>query len=273
MAGALRLRVFAGPNGSGKTTIINDVRKARVNGRGIDFGLYINADDIARALPKGVDLRPFDVPLNEARFKAFAAHSGLLGNGLSRFRLRKSLVWYPDRVRSRRRAPLDRIAQLLAQYLYHELLKAKRKFTLETVFSHPGKLSLMKQAKEDGYKVYLYFVSTADPAINVERVKEVRVKEGGHDVPKDKIIRRYHRTMANLNAAMNLAYHAFLWDNSNFGSSSLFCEMKRTDGGVKWDIDADQVPVWFVEHFLRHHPDDPTLSRVHQAVLKRLSKD
>jgi predicted ABC-type ATPase len=35
-----RLRVFAGPNGSGKTTIINSLRSE------IGFGIYVNADDI-----------------------------------------------------------------------------------------------------------------------------------------------------------------------------------------------------------------------------------
>ena len=35
-----RLRVFAGPNGSGKTTIINSLRSE------IGFGVYVNADDI-----------------------------------------------------------------------------------------------------------------------------------------------------------------------------------------------------------------------------------
>lgn len=48
MAQTLRLRVFAGPNGSGKTTIIDAVRKARVNGRPVDFGVYVNADERPR---------------------------------------------------------------------------------------------------------------------------------------------------------------------------------------------------------------------------------
>ncbi len=43
----MRLSVFAGPNGSGKTTIIDAVRKARVHGKAVDFGVYINADEIA----------------------------------------------------------------------------------------------------------------------------------------------------------------------------------------------------------------------------------
>ena len=37
------LTVIAGPNGSGKSTLINHLIK-----KGVDFGRYINADDIAR---------------------------------------------------------------------------------------------------------------------------------------------------------------------------------------------------------------------------------
>ena len=42
-----RFRIFAGPNGSGKTTIINQIRQTTVHGHAIDFGVYINADEIA----------------------------------------------------------------------------------------------------------------------------------------------------------------------------------------------------------------------------------
>ncbi|MDQ3108696.1 MAG: hypothetical protein M3R17_02285 [Bacteroidota bacterium] len=50
----------------------------------------------------------------------------------------------------------------------------------------------MKQAKAEGYKVYLYFVSTENPEINKERV-QLRVRNNGHDVPPDKIVSRYYR--------------------------------------------------------------------------------
>lgn len=39
-----RMRVFAGPNGSGKTTIIKSLQEI------IPFGVYINADDIEQQL-------------------------------------------------------------------------------------------------------------------------------------------------------------------------------------------------------------------------------
>ena len=43
---AKRMRVFAGPNGSGKTTIIKGLQSE------IPFGVYINADDIEQLLFK-----------------------------------------------------------------------------------------------------------------------------------------------------------------------------------------------------------------------------
>ena len=269
MARSLRLRVFAGPNGSGKTTIIDAVRKARVNGRTIDFGLYINADDLASGLGKGVDVSPIGPGLTLRSFLAFAERSGLLDDGLSLDELERGLIWQEDRVRARK-AARDRVAQLLAHFFYAHLLHHRQKFSFETVFSHPGKLDLMRQAKAAGYKVYLYFISTEDPDINVQRVKQIRVKQGGHDVPKDKIISRYHRTMANYKEAMELAYHAYVWDNSGQGAT-LFCELKRFDDNERWMIDTENVPFWFVEHYLRHYPSHPILSRECLAVMQRLS--
>jgi len=40
-----RLRIFAGPNGSGKSTIVNIVKE-----QAVDFGVYVNADDIKTEL-------------------------------------------------------------------------------------------------------------------------------------------------------------------------------------------------------------------------------
>lgn len=262
--------MFAGPNGSGKTTIIDAVRKARVNGRSIDFGLYINADELARSLGEGVDVTSFGPELTFPSFLAFAERSGLLVDGLSRADLERRLIWKEGTVRAGKGIARDRAAQLLAQFFYAQLIDHRQKFSFETVFSHPGKLDLMRQAKAAGYKVYLYFISTEDPEINVQRVKQIRVKQGGHDVPKDKIISRYHRTMANFKEAMELAYHAYVWDNSGQGAT-LFCELKRFEDNERWMIDTEHVPFWFVEHFLRHYPKHPVLSRECAAVMERLS--
>lgn len=73
--------------------------------------------------------------------------------------------------------------------------------------------------------------------------------------------------MAHLNEAMTIAHHAYVWDNSKQGAGTLFCEMKRPESGIVWNIQAEQVPVWFMEHFLSDHPKDPYLSNVYADAM------
>lgn len=133
----------------------------------------------------------------------------------------------------------DYFVTFLASYLWEELLETSNKFTVETVMSHPSKLEFIKRAKEKGFKVYLYFVSLADPALNKHRVK-TRVLEGGHDVSADKIEQRYYRTMDNLLPALKLADNAYLFDNSN-SEASLFATKKDSI----LEINGDYIPTWF----------------------------
>ena len=36
--------------------------------------------------------------------------------------------------------------------------------------SHPSKVALLENAQRAGYRTYLYYIATDDPAINVSRV-------------------------------------------------------------------------------------------------------
>ena len=69
-----------------------------------------------------------------------------------------------------------------------------KSFCYETVLSHPSKIELLQEAKKHGYKIVSTFVYTTNPEINVERVAS-RAKQGGHDVPKEKIVSRYSRAL------------------------------------------------------------------------------
>jgi len=84
-----------------------------------------------------------------------------------------------------------------ATFLREDAVNSKRDFTFETVLSSPRNVELLKKAKAAGYKIEVVFVLTADPQINVSRVAQ-RVKNGGHDVPRDKIISRYYKSLNNL---------------------------------------------------------------------------
>ncbi|MBK9644290.1 MAG: zeta toxin family protein [Deltaproteobacteria bacterium] len=83
----------------------------------------------------------------------------------------------------------------------------------ETVFSAPDKLEFLRRAKERGYFIRLFFIGTTDPAINIRRVQQ-RVVEGGHDVPRNKIVSRYFGAMENLALSLAFVDRAYLLDNS-----------------------------------------------------------
>ena len=68
-------------------------------------------------------------------------------------------------------------ASVASDFLQQQLLARKISFTLETVMSHSSKVDLLAQAQAAGYRTYLYFVATDDPAINISRVRN-RVKAG-----------------------------------------------------------------------------------------------
>jgi len=77
-----RLRIFAGPNGSGKSTIINRIRSYKVGDeRSLDFGIYINADDIAVKLRSdGCNFSDYDITFDPLEFKKVIQASGLLND-------------------------------------------------------------------------------------------------------------------------------------------------------------------------------------------------
>lgn len=92
-------------------------------------------------------------------------------------------------------------------------IKEKRDFTFETVLSSEYKLDIIKKAKSEGYFIKCIFFLTVDPLINVARV-ESRVALGGHDVPRDKIISRYSRSLAHIRDLIDICDILHVYDNS-----------------------------------------------------------
>ena len=81
------------------------------------------------------------------------------------------------------------IASALADFLRRKLVAENISFSFETVMSEPGKVRFLGEARNSGFRTYLYFIATEDPEINVARVAR-RVAEGGHSVPNEKIVAR-----------------------------------------------------------------------------------
>jgi predicted ABC-type ATPase len=98
-------------------------------------------------------------------------------------------------------------------------------FAMETVMSKPEKIELMRQAKREGYHVHLEYVTTQNPTINLDRIHNC-VLDGGHDVPEEKTLSRYDRSMKLLPEAMEASDTARVYNNS-FENPLLIAEKTR----------------------------------------------
>src|SRR5437016_5317009 len=87
-------------------------------------------------------------------------------------------------------------AARMAALLRQALVDQRESFVFETVFSDPvgDKLSFLKDATQQGYTVVLCFIGISGPDVSEARVA-MRVSQGGHDVPTDKLITRFPRTL------------------------------------------------------------------------------
>jgi len=107
-------------------------------------------------------------------------------------------------------------AAQVAAALRRELVAQRESFAFETVFSDPvgDKLAFLQEAAQAGYTVVLCFIGLSGPELSEERVA-MRVSQGGHDVPTEKLIARFPRTLANLHAAVHALPHVWVFANDD----------------------------------------------------------
>lgn len=234
-----RLRMFAGPNGSGKSTLKNVLPSELL-------GIYLNADELEQSMRKlgQIQVANFGVHpdlLLPSQVKDFFRQSSLLKsaglNSTADLISANSVVIDFSNV-----SVNSYIASVLADFLRRRLLQQQASFTMETVMSSADKVELLKVAQSRGYRTYLYFVATEDPAINVSRVQN-RVRQGGHSVPEDKIISRYDRCLELLVPAIRHTNRAYIFDNSADGRESTWIA-EITDGKLI-ELKATRIPDWF----------------------------
>lgn len=96
----------------------------------------------------------------------------------------------------------------------NKLLKNDETFAFETTLASKSFAELIKKAKSKNYKIVLLFLSLNSTELAIKRVK-TRVDEGGHNVPKEVIIRRYRNGIRNLfNIYIPIVDEWILVDNS-----------------------------------------------------------
>ncbi len=70
-------------------------------------------------------------------------------------------------------------------------------FAFETTLSGVHYLTQIKRWQNLGYTVKLWFIKLSTPELAIERVKS-RVKQGGHDIPHETILRRFTSGLKHL---------------------------------------------------------------------------
>ena len=78
-----------------------------------------------------------------------------------------------------------------------ELLFNKSDFAFETTLATKSYVSFIKDAQQQGYSVTVLYFWLNSPEFAIDRVAK-RVSKGGHNIPRDVIIRRYYRGINNL---------------------------------------------------------------------------
>ena len=120
-------------------------------------------------------------------------------------------------------------------------LNERISFVFETVFSADDKVDFIIKAKQAGFFIRIFFISTKHPSINAARITN-RVMEGGHSVPIDKIITRYYKSILNCETIADKVDRLYLYDNSIDGriARPLF----RLTNGVLCKMYVSEVPEW-----------------------------
>lgn len=121
----------------------------------------------------------------------------------------------------------DLTAAIDAETRRNACIDRKEDFTFETVLSTRRNLVLLRKAKENGYFIKAFFVLTDDPMVNIVRVA-TRVARGGHDVPKDKIVKRYHASLAILPELIQVCDICNVYDNTAKKPYRIFSKKKDT---------------------------------------------
>lgn len=107
----------------------------------------------------------------------------------------------------------------LATSLRRELVNQLESFIFETVLSDPvgEKVDQLASYAALGYTVVLIFIRIKDADESIRRVA-MRVCQGGHDVPEDRLRARFERTLANLQRAIQRLPHVIVLSNEDLSN-------------------------------------------------------
>jgi predicted ABC-type ATPase len=98
----------------------------------------------------------------------------------------------------------------------NELVQQRKDFGFETTLAGKTYRSILRNMKERGYRLHLFYLWVPNVELAIARVAR-RVKQGGHNIPEGVIRRRFDIGFVNLRSTyLPLMDSWFLLDNSGF---------------------------------------------------------
>ena len=247
MASKKRVRIFAGPNGSGKSSLFRGFQQAIKE----KTGFFVNADEIELKLNQSslIDLQLLGLSATQATLEEFIKtfdSQSLIDKAISEGH-EIDLQIKENCLIDNSKGSHGYEGSFVASFIRHLLVQHNKSFSFETVMSHPSKVKEIIEMKRGGYAPYLYFVCIDNPEVNISRISN-RVVLGEHDVPKEKVIQRYQRSLELLHELLPLCYRAYLFDNSG-KEYELIAELYQGDLEIK----TDNLPQWFIHYVLPYY--------------------
>ncbi|MGY0692096.1 zeta toxin family protein [Virgibacillus sp. FSP13] len=178
--------VFAGNNGSGKSTI----RNLLIDKLGLEIN--IDPDSIARRLDS-----------SDPESKRFAA-------GKEAFRM------------------------------VYECINEQKSFSIETTLGGKNAIRQMDKAKICGFEISMFYIGLKKVKQNIERVAW-RVKNGGHHIPTEDILRRNITSMTNLLENLKLIDNLVVIDNSKSDGETI---LESSHGVITYE--SSNQPLWAI---------------------------
>lgn len=94
------------------------------------------------------------------------------------------------------------------------LVKVRADFSFESTLSGVGYIARIKQWKVAGYRIEMVFLQLPSPQLALRRIAG-RVKQGGHNVPRSDVLRRFARGWKNFETVYRPLADAWaVYDNS-----------------------------------------------------------
>lgn len=240
-----RIRIFAGPNGSGKSSLFEGFSKQ------YKTGYFVNADNIEKRLADSglVDLNEMGINASQddlETFKLLKSSRSLLQMAEDRGHIIDVKVKDNFIVDTSKKTHSYEGA-FVASFIRHLLIAQNKSFSFETVMSHKSKIDEIQGIHSLGYQVYLYFVCTDSPGVNISRVNN-RVEKGGHKVSNEMITERYSRSLENLHLALPFCFRAYFFDNSG-KEQELIAEVYSG----RMELKTAELPNWFIDFVLPYY--------------------